>query len=99
MQVNIESLQCIASSLLVVCLDEQMQNVSDQTRSRIKISLILILPKKHKIELLQFSNTDKIICRSMKEMFKQMLTGAGSRFNGGNRWFDKTVQVRREVFL
>ena len=30
----------------------------------------------------------------MKEMFKQMLTGAGSRFNGGNRWFDKTVQVR-----
>ena len=35
----------------------------------------------------------------MKEMFKQMLTGAGSRFNGGNRWFDKTVQVRCEFVL
>ena len=31
--------------------------------------------------------------RSMKSTFHQMLTGAGSRFNGGNRWFDKTVQV------
>jgi len=61
-QVNIESLQCIASSLLIVCIDEETQNASDQTRS-------------------------------MKEMFKQMLTGAGSRFNGGNRWFDKTVQL------
>ena len=26
-------------------------------------------------------------------MFNQMLTGGGGRFNGGNRWFDKTVQV------
>ena len=42
-QVNIESLQCIASSLLVVCLDEQMQNVSDQTRSWIPISFPLSL--------------------------------------------------------
>merc|ERR1711988_1365825 len=31
--------------------------------------------------------------RSMKEMFRQMLTGAGSKFNGTNRWFDKTVQL------
>jgi len=61
-QVNIESLQCIAASLLVVCLDEETQNVSDQTRS-------------------------------MKGMFNQMLTGGGGRFNGGNRWFDKTVQL------
>ena len=30
-------------------------------------------------------------------MFKQMLTGAGSRFNGGNRWFDKTVQVISDI--
>jgi len=31
--------------------------------------------------------------RSLKDMFRQMLTGAGSRFNGTNRWFDKTVQL------
>ena len=36
-KVNIESLQCIASSLLLVCLDEETQNVSDQTRFGIKI--------------------------------------------------------------
>ena len=31
--------------------------------------------------------------RSQKDMFKQMLTGMGTRFNGSNRWFDKTIQV------
>jgi len=31
--------------------------------------------------------------RSMKEMFRQMLTGSGSRCNGSNRWYDKTVQL------
>lgn len=31
--------------------------------------------------------------RSMKDCFRQMLTGAGSRYNGSNRWFDKTVQL------
>ena len=31
--------------------------------------------------------------RSQKDMFKQMLTGIGTRFNGSNRWFDKTVQL------
>lgn len=25
-------------------------------------------------------------------MFKQMLTGQGTRYNGSNRWFDKTIQ-------
>ena len=31
--------------------------------------------------------------RSLKEMFRQMMTGGGSRFNGSNRWYDKTVQL------
>ena len=31
--------------------------------------------------------------RSQKDMFKQMLTGLGSRYSGSNRWFDKTVQL------
>ena len=31
--------------------------------------------------------------RSQKDMFKQMLTGMGTRYNGSNRWFDKTIQV------
>ena len=31
---------------------------------------------------------------SYKDMLRQMLTGHGSRNNGGNRWFDKTIQVR-----
>ena len=31
--------------------------------------------------------------RSMKDMFRQMLTGSGSRCNGSNRWYDKTVQL------
>ena len=26
-------------------------------------------------------------------MFRQMMTGGGSRFNGYNRWYDKTVQL------
>ena len=52
---------------------------------------------RHQITPIEFSKT--IVCRSMKEMFKQMLTGAGSRFNGGNRWFDKTVQVRSSSHL
>ena len=26
-------------------------------------------------------------------MFRQMMTGGGSRFNGCNRWYDKTVQL------
>ena len=30
---------------------------------------------------------------SQKDMFKLMLTGMGAKFNGSNRWFDKTVQV------
>ena len=29
--------------------------------------------------------------RSWQEMFRQMLTGAGARFNGGNRWYDKAT--------
>ena len=45
----------------------------------------------------QLSFAKRIVCRSLKEMFKQMLTGAGSRFNGGNRWFDKTVQVGSDI--
>ena len=65
-QDNRDSVQAIASSLLLVCLDEEPQNASDTTRS-------------------------------MKDTFRQMLTGAGSRFNGGNRWFDKTVQVGGSV--
>ena len=31
--------------------------------------------------------------RSLKSMFLQMMTGGGSRFNGHNRWYDKTVQL------
>ena len=31
--------------------------------------------------------------RSHKDMFKQMLTGMGTRYNGSNRWFDKTIQL------
>ena len=31
--------------------------------------------------------------RSLKEMFRQMMTGGGSRYNGSNRWYDKTVQL------
>ena len=31
--------------------------------------------------------------RSLKDMFRQMMTGGGSRFNGSNRWYDKTVQL------
>ena len=30
---------------------------------------------------------------SQKDMFKQMLTGKGTRYNGYNRWFDKTIQL------
>ena len=26
-------------------------------------------------------------------MFRQMMTGGGSRYNGYNRWYDKTVQL------
>jgi len=59
---NEANLQTIAQSLLIVCLDEEMQNPSDTQRS-------------------------------LKEMFRQMLTGSGSRFNGSNRWYDKTVQL------
>ena len=36
--------------------------------------------------------------RSQKDMFKQMLTGMGTRFNGSNRWFDKTIQVSCQDF-
>ena len=31
--------------------------------------------------------------RSLKDVFRQMMTGGGSRFNGSNRWYDKTVQL------
>ncbi len=31
--------------------------------------------------------------RSQKDMFRQMLTGMGVRYNGSNRWFDKTIQL------
>lgn len=31
--------------------------------------------------------------RSHKDMFRQMLTGGGTRYNGSNRWFDKTIQL------
>ena len=31
--------------------------------------------------------------RSQKDIFKQMLTGSGNRYNGSNRWFDKTIQL------
>jgi hypothetical protein len=30
---------------------------------------------------------------------RQMLTGCGSRYNGTNRWFDKTVQLGRRYVL
>ena len=30
---------------------------------------------------------------SHQDMFKQMVTGHGCNRNGGNRWFDKTIQV------
>jgi len=33
------------------------------------------------------------VYRSLKDQFRQMLTGAGTKFNGSNRWFDKTLQV------
>lgn len=37
--------------------------------------------------------------RSQKDTFKQMLTGNGTRFNGSNRWFDKTIQVVKNRFI
>ena len=112
-QVNIESLQCIAASLLVVCLDEETQNVSDQTRWQLFtiylfkhlssldekcpplnwMSKLQICAQETKCQLLLLIYLDQPIRRSMKGMFNQMLTGGGGRFNGGNRWFDKTVQV------
>jgi len=61
-KINSENLDLVTSSLLVVCLDVDHQNLTDKERS-------------------------------MKDCFRQMLTGSGSRYNSSNRWFDQTIQL------
>ena len=59
---NKDMLSMIEKCLFVVCLDQSVHNLSDQSVSH-------------------------------QDMFKQMVTGHGCNKNGGNRWFDKTIQV------
>ena len=68
---------------------EELVNI-DKTNSEVLDtveSCLFIVCLDHELQ----NTTD--VERSQKEMFKQMLTGSGCRYNGSNRWFDKTIQL------
>lgn len=66
----------------------------------------IVVSELNKKNLLMIENCLYVVCLdqsihnpsdhsvSYKDMLRQMLTGHGSKINGGNRWFDKTIQVR-----
>ncbi|KAK6633861.1 hypothetical protein RUM44_004468 [Polyplax serrata] len=76
---NVDHLETIEKCLMIVCLDEPLPE-----------SFNLQTPRTEKRE-----QTVGYKCGNRDEtnMMHQMLSGGGSLYNSGNRWFDKTLQL------
>jgi choline O-acetyltransferase len=82
-EINKQSLEEIETCHFIVNLDEP-------------------LPAKRFNSALNLTSADCIQIKSNgrdeTNIMHQMLHGGGSNFNTGNRWFDKTIQVKSQTF-